>query len=69
MGIEVTLRKWGNSLGVILPREFVKERGLKANQKIVLEVTKKADLSAVYGSLKSRCTAQELKDIAREGWN
>lgn len=69
MGIEVTLRKWGNSMGVVFPKDFVKERNLKPNDKIVIEVTKKADFRDVFGTLKSKYSAQELKDIAREGWS
>jgi len=69
MAVEVTLRKWGNSVGVVFPKEFVKQRHLKPNQKIWVEVTKKADLSSIFGTLKTKTTAQEFKDLAREGWN
>ena len=40
MAIEVTLRKWGNSLGVILPKELVQKKHLKSDDKIFLEVVK-----------------------------
>ena len=69
MAVEVTLRKWGNSVGIVFPKEFVKQRDLKPNQKIVVEVTRKADLSSIFGTLKTKMTAQEFKDLAREGWN
>ena len=31
MATEVLIRKWGNSIGVVLPKEFVKDNGLKEN--------------------------------------
>ncbi len=69
MAFEAVVRKWGNSVGIVFPKEYVKSRNLKVNQKIVVEVTKEADLSRVFGTLKSKQSAQKLKDIAREGWN
>ena len=68
MAVEVTLRKWGNSIGVVFPKEFVKERNLKPNQKIVVEVTRKADLRKIFGSLPRKMTGQEFKDMVKEGW-
>jgi len=71
MTTEVTVRKWGNSLGVILPKELVEKRHLKENDKIVLiDVVKEVDLTNIFGSLKGKLklSGQELKDMAREGW-
>lgn len=69
MAVEVTLRKWGNSIGGIFPKSFVEEQGLKADETILVDVVKKADLSAVFGSLKPKRSAQEIKDEARKGWD
>ena len=33
MAIAVVVRKWGNSLGVILPQELVRKESLKRNDK------------------------------------
>ncbi|MFZ2456274.1 MAG: hypothetical protein WAX07_07345 [Candidatus Altiarchaeia archaeon] len=68
MAVEVTLRKWGNSIGIVFPKEYVKERNLKPNQKIVVEVTRKADLRKIFGSLPSKMSGQEFKDMVKEGW-
>ncbi|MBI4918501.1 hypothetical protein HY837_01115 [archaeon] len=69
VAIEVKIKKWGNSMGVILPKELVKEKKLKENQKILIQIVEKADLSDIFGSLKFKKSAQELKDEAREGWD
>lgn len=70
MAIEVTVRKWGNSLGIILPKELVEQKRIKEDEKILVDVVKEADLSHFYGSLKGKLKlgGQELKDMAREGW-
>lgn len=70
MAIEVKLRKWGNSIGVILPKELISKKNLKEDQTIVIEVVKKADLTRVFGSLKNKkhISGQQFKEIAREGW-
>ena len=68
MAVEVQLKRWGNSVGVILPKGFVEEQHLKLNEKFLVEVVKEADLSDVFGSLKRKMSGQEFKDMVREGW-
>lgn len=68
MAVEVQLKKWGNSIGIIIPREIVKERNLDKKRTILVEFIEKGDLTDVFGQLKTKATAQELKDLAREGW-
>ena len=70
MAVEVKLKKWGNSMAVVVPSRLVEERNLKENDTIVIEVVRKADLSDVFGSLKPKrkLSGQEFKDLAREGW-
>ena len=68
MAVEVTLRKWGNSIGIVFPKEFVKQRNLKPNEKIVVEIARKADLGRIFGTLPRKMSGQEFKDMVREGW-
>ncbi len=68
MAFEAVVRKWGNSVGIVFPKEVVESRAIKADQKVVVEVTKKADLKTVYGSLPRKMSGQEFKDMVREGW-
>ncbi|MBN1385740.1 AbrB/MazE/SpoVT family DNA-binding domain-containing protein [Candidatus Woesearchaeota archaeon] len=71
MAIEVEVKKWGNSLGIVLPKEFVLDKGIHAEQKILIEVTPRLDISRLFGrlKLKRKMTGQEFKDMVREGWN
>ncbi len=71
MATKAIVRKWGNSLGIILPKELVDYQHLKEDDKVTVFVVKEADLSKVYGSLKGKITksGQEMKNLAREGWD
>ncbi|MFH0870628.1 MAG: hypothetical protein V1866_06260 [archaeon] len=69
MAVEMTLRRWGNSIGGIFPKDFVEEHDLKPDDVVVVEVVKKADLRGIFGSLKPKRSAQAMKDEARKGWN
>ncbi|HLC58044.1 MAG TPA: AbrB/MazE/SpoVT family DNA-binding domain-containing protein [Candidatus Nanoarchaeia archaeon] len=68
MATEVTVRKWGNSMGVILPKQLMEQEGLKENEKIFLEIVKEADLRDIFGTLKTKVSGQKFKDMARKGW-
>ena len=68
MATEVTVKKWGNSVGVILPKEFVQKQSLKENDRVLVEVVKEADLSNLFCSLNRKMSGQEFKDLVREGW-
>ena len=39
--VEVELKKWGNSIGVILPSDKLKELGLSKGDKIEIDIVKK----------------------------
>jgi len=68
MTAEVEVRKWGNSMGVILPRELIKAKELKQHDKVLIDVVRKADLTKFFGSFKTRKSGQRFKDMVREGW-
>lgn len=68
MATKLEVKKWGNSIGVIFPKEMVENKHLKIHEKILVEVVKEADLRKLFGTLKSKISAQEFKDLVREGW-
>ena len=71
MAVEVKLKKWGNSMAVIVPNKLIDQKKLKENDTITIEIVKKADLSDVFGSLKlkRKMSGQDFKDSVREKWN
>lgn len=68
MATELKVKKIGHSLGFILPAEIVKSRGLKPEQKVMVEFVKKSDLRRLFGLVKTRETGQQFKDRVRRGW-
>jgi antitoxin component of MazEF toxin-antitoxin module len=71
MEIKTIARKWGNSIAIILPKNFVEERKIRENDEVVIEVKKKVLAGEMFGKFprKSGKTAQELKDEMRRGWD
>jgi len=69
MATEAIVKKWGNSLGIILPRDVVEDEHLHAEDKIIVQIVKKADLTDIFGSLPRTMSGQEFKDMVRKGWN
>ena len=68
MAVEVIVKKWGNSVGALFPKEFAKKEHLEVNKKIIVEVVKEADLSRLFGSLKRKISGQGFKDMVKERW-
>lgn len=69
MEAESIARKWGNSLGFIIPKEIVEQENIKPNTKIKFEIRKVNDISHTFGILKRKMSGQEFKDRARKGWH
>jgi len=68
MAIEVKTKKWGNSIGVIIPSGTVEELKIKPDEKIVIEVRKKENiLREMFGKAKfNKPTEQVLKEVREE---
>ncbi len=66
--IEVETKKWGNSLGVVIPSDVVEQEKLKENEKVeLLLVRDGAVLKEMFGVLKGRLkkSGQQIKDEIR----
>ncbi len=61
----VKTRKWGSSLGVIIPKDVVNELKLRDDQDVVLDIKPKENpLKELFGSVKlTKPTGQLLKEI------
>jgi hypothetical protein len=68
MATEVEVRKIGNSLGIILPSEFVKSKKIVKNEKVLIEIVKEADLMPLFGILKTHESGQHFKNMVRKEW-
>ena len=61
-------KKWGDSIAIIVPKRIVEIEKIKPKDKLEITIQKKVDLSQFFGILKSKKTAQQLKDEERSGW-
>ena len=43
---ESRIKKWGNSLGVVIPKNTVEEMALKEGEKVSIDIVKKQKISA-----------------------
>lgn len=68
--VEVTAKKWGSSIGVIIPKEIVEKEGIKENEKIRIEIKKAHTAREVWGLFADlKINAQKAKDEMRKGWD
>ncbi len=63
----VIAKKWGSSIGIVLPKEIVKEQGIKAGDEIIIKVFRKGELRDIFGKLKSDMPGQKFKNMVRKG--
>lgn len=66
---DVITRRWGNSIGVIIPRDIVKKENLKENLKINILISKNSNvLNETFGMLKGKLkkSPQQMKDNLRK---
>ena len=61
-------RRWGNSLGITIPKQVVEEEGITLKDELVVAIKKKIDISDIKGLFKFKKSAQEIKDKMRQGW-
>ncbi len=61
------MRKWGNSLGVVIPREEASKEGIKENDEVEVVVRKATDIRQLFGKYKFK-DLQAVKEELREGW-
>ena len=64
----VTVRKWGNSIGTTIPPEIIEKEKIRPNDKIVLSVRKITPFQKLFGTWKTKKTAQQIKDEIKKGW-
>ena len=68
--VKARIREWGNSLGIIIPQEKIKEEGLVKDQEVTIEVKAENPLKAAFGTIKDKkIDAQKAKDELRKEWS
>lgn len=64
-----TARRWGNSIGVIIPKDIAEKQGIEEGEEVILEIKRKRLAKEFFGMLSGwKKSPQQLKDEARAGW-
>ena len=68
---EATTKKWGNSLGITIPSEKIKEEKIKPNEKVNVLIFKdsKKVFKGVFGTLKLKMPTQKAMEEIDEGYD
>jgi len=67
MAIRTVVRKWGNSLGVVIPREEASKEGIRENDEVEIVIRKAVDIRELFGKFKFK-DLQRVKEEIRKGW-
>lgn len=69
MKFKAKAKEWGNSMGIVIPADFVRHEKLKPNEEVIVEIKKSNVLKETFGSLKKwKIDTQKLKDALRKEW-
>ncbi len=68
--VEAVVRKWGRSLGVVIPKETIMKEKIEENETITLLIGKKTNvLKETFGTMKfSKSTDEMMREIDKELW-
>ena len=67
MEVRATLRRWGNSLGIVIPKDVVVREGLKEGDELEVKIRRIPSLESLFGKYRFK-NLQEIKDELRKGW-
>lgn len=66
---KATAKEWGNSIGIVLPKDVVMREHISPNEEIMVEVKPKNILRETFGTLKNwNIDSQKAKDELRKEW-
>ena len=68
---EAVTKKWGNSIGITIPSEVIKEEKIKPQDKIMVLVIKnyRKKLANIFGTLKLKKETQRVMEEIDEGYD
>lgn len=68
--LELRTRKWGSSLGIIIPKDVVEKEHISVNQKILVEIKKnRAKVKDIFGMFSEwKEHPDKIKKEMKEGW-
>jgi len=67
MPFRTILRRWGNSYGVVIPKDVALKEGIKEDDEVEVTIKRAVDLKDLFGKYRFE-DVQKLKDELRKGW-
>lgn len=61
------LKRWGNSYGIVVPKEIVEKEGLKEGELVEISVRRAVDVRRLFGKYAFE-NLQSQKEAMRKGW-
>ena len=61
------IKRWGNSFGVLVPKEIVEKEGLKEGEEVEISVRKVSDIKHLFGKYPFKDLTLQ-KEKMRKGW-
>ena len=66
---KATAKEWGNSIGIVLPKDIVTKEHISPNEEITVEIKSKNILRETFGTLKEwKIDSQKAKNELRKEW-
>jgi antitoxin component of MazEF toxin-antitoxin module len=70
MEFKTKAKKWGNSLGIILPKRLTRKEHIKAGNEITIQIKEKNVLRETFGMFKFKKSVQEMmRETDKELYN
>lgn len=66
--IECIPRKWGNSIGITIPKDVAEREGVSTDRPVTITLNARPDLRSLFGTVKFKESSQKIKDEMRKGW-
>ena len=67
--VECITKKWGSSIGVILPKDIIEKEHIEVNEKIFIDIKKKHKANEFFGLLPNwKRSTEEIKMEMKRGW-
>ena len=69
MEVELVAKKWGSSLGIVLPKAIVEKEHIRDNDVIVIEIKKRHFAREFFGILSDwKKPTDKIKEEMKKGW-
>ncbi|MDG6995208.1 MAG: AbrB/MazE/SpoVT family DNA-binding domain-containing protein [Nitrososphaerota archaeon] len=67
MQAKARLKRWGNSFGVVVPKEIIEREHLKEGEEVEISVRRASDIKHLFGKYPFK-DLQLQKEKMRKGW-